>query len=270
MPAFFKPEPLEYVLVPLTRRGKDLLTLVAPLKDDPSLLNNLSLRSSHTFEGPTILASFHPFFAIARAIQLRRTVTLPPQHDKWLYILEIEWRRRYKPIVSHSPLQLPKTTRKRKRRPESEDDIPSPKNRKRTKLSWGDLSEILNARPDPAIPSWRANVRHGSQTDGALVLEELGAYCEEPCRYPPVQEWSAWRPDWSIADHAEKSECPDTRKFSSNDWAFYRSRILLPGSADLLFQTRRLPQDGPEAKASERDTGDFRRSPTPSIDQSKW
>lgn len=269
MPVFFKPEPLEYVLVPLTNRGRDLLTLVAPLKDDPSLLNNPSLRSSHTFEGPTIIASFHPFFAIARAIQLRRTVTLPPQHDKWLYILEIEWRRRYKPTISRSPLQPPRTTKKRKCRPESEDDIPSPK-RKRTNLSWGGLSKILNARPEPAIPSWRANVRNGSRTDGAFALEERGAYCKEPCRCPPVREWSAWRPDWSIADHADKSECPDTRKFSSNDWAFYRSRTLLPGSGDLHSQTHRFPQDGPEAKASEHDTSGFRRSPMPSIDQSKW
>ena len=270
LPGFFEPEPLEYVLVPLTRRGRDLLTLVAPLKDDPSLLNDSSLRSSHIFEGPTIIASFHPFFAIARAIQLRRTVTLPPQHDRWLYILEVEWRRRYKPTVSLSPLQPPKATKKRKRRPESEDDILSPK-RKRTNLSWEGLSKILNGQSEPVIPIWRENVRNGSQTDEALALEELGAYCDEPCRHPPVREWSAWRPDWSLPDHAEKSECPDTRMFSSNDWAFYRSQTLLPGPADLHFQTDPLPpQDAAKAEASEHDTGGFRRSPTPSMDQSKW
>jgi len=207
-------------------------------------LNDLPLRSSHTFEGPTVIASFHPFFAIARAIQLRRTVTLPPQHDKWLYILEIEWRRRYNSTVPLSPLQLPKTTKKRKRRPESEEDVPSPK-RNMADLPREGLLKVISAQSDPAIPKWRANVRNGSQTDVALVLEELGAYRKEPCRYPPVREWSAWRPDWS------RAECPDSRLFSSNDWAFYQSRTLLPGPIDPHFQPDPLPQDGQEASEND-------------------
>jgi hypothetical protein len=229
-------------------------------------LNELPLHSSHTFEGPTVIASFHPFFAIARAIQLRRTGTLPPQHDKWLYILEIEWRRRYKSSIPLSPLQPPKTTKNG-----SVDQIVKTTFRRPKESGPSFLGKdlkILNAQSEPAIPRWRANVRNGSQTDGALVPEELGAYRKEPSRDPPTREWSEWRPDWSRADHAEKSECPDTRMFSSNDWAFYRSQTLLPGPADLHFQTDPLPQDGPEA--SEHNTSGFRRSPTPSIDQSKW
>jgi len=226
-------------------------------------LNDLPLRSSHTFEGPTVIASFHPLFAIARAIQLRRTARLPPQHNKWLYLLEIEWRRRYKPSIPLSPLQPPKTTKKRKRRSDSEDDILSPK-KKRTNLSWEGLPKILNAESEPAIPRWRTNVRNGYQTDETLV-PELGAYRKEPSRYPPIREWAAWRPDWSRTGH---SECPDTRIFSSNDWAFYRSQIRLPGPADQHRKTGSLPQDG--SGAPEHDTSGFRRSPTPSIDQSKW
>ena len=211
------------------------------------------------------MASFHPFFAIAHAIQLRRTSALPPQHDKWLYLLEIEWRRRYKSSIPLSPLQPPKT-KKRKRRPDSEDDISSPI-RKRTNLSWEEQSRILNAQLEPAIPRWRANIGSGSQadqTDGGFVPEELVAYRNEPSRDPPT--WSEWRPDWSSANQAGKSEPLDTRKFSSNDWAFYRSQALLPGSVDFYFNADPMPKDGVEA--SEHVT--FRQSPTPSTDQSKW
>lgn len=176
----------------------------------------------------------------------------------------MEWRRRYKSTVPLSPLQPPKTTKKRKRRPESEGDVLSPK-RKRINLPWEELLKILNAQSEPAIPRWRADVRNGSQTDVALVLEELGAYREEPCRYPPAREWSAWRADWSRADHDEKPECPDTRMFSSNDWAFYRSQTLLPGPTNLHFQTDALPPDGQEA--SELDASGCWRSHMTSIDQ---
>jgi hypothetical protein len=56
--------------------------------------------------------------------------------------------------------------------------------------------------------------------------------------------------------------------FSSNDWALYRTQTLLPGPADLRFQTNPVPRDAPEA--SEHVTGGFQQSPAPSIDQSKW
>lgn len=228
-------------------------------------MNELPLHSSQPFEGPTVIASFHPFFAIAHAIQLRRTRTLPPQHDKWLYILEVEWRRRYKSSIPLSPLQLPN---KRKRRRDSEDDIPSPI-RKRVKLSWEEQLKNLSAQSKPAIPTWRANVESGSQTDGALVPEALAAYRKESSRGPPIRQWSEWRPDWPRTDHAEKSESVDTRRFSSNDWAFYRSQTLLSGPADLHFQADSVPRDG--LGTSEQVTTGFRRSlSTPSTDQSKW
>jgi len=213
------------------------------------------------------MASCHPFFAIARAIQLRRTGTLPPQHDKWLYILETEWRRRSKSSIPRSPLQLPKTTRKKKRRPESEDDFSLPA-RKRTKLSWEEQLKNLNVQPGPAIPRWRATVASGSQTDLALVPEGLAAYRREHSRDPPARQWSEWRPDWSRTDHAEKSGSLDTRTFSSNDWAFYRSQTLLPGPADLRFQADPVPRDGLEV--SQHVTSNLWRSPMPSTDQSKW
>lgn len=231
-------------------------------------MSELPLHSGHPLEGPTVIASFHPFFAIAHAIQLRRTGTIPPQHDKWLYILEIEWRRRRKSSIPLSPLQPPKT-KKRKRRPGSEEDIPSPI-RKRTRLSWDEQSKILNAQSEPVIPRWRANIGSGSQadqTDGAFVPEELVAYRKEASRDPPTRQWSEWRPSWSRVDHAEKSSL-DTRMFSSNDWSFYRSRALLPGPADLDFHADPVPKDG--TKVSQHATSGFWRSPTPSTDQSKW
>ena len=230
-------------------------------------MNEHPSHSNHLSEGPTVIASFHPFFAIARAIQLRRTGTLPPQHDKWLYILEIEWRKRYKSSSPLSPLQPPNTVKKRKRLPDSEGDIPSPI-RKRVKVSWEEQLKIFNAQSEPAIPRWRANLGNGSQTDGAFVPEELTTYRKEPSREPPTRQWSEWRPDWFRTDRAEKSESLDTRIFSSNDWAFYRSRTLLPGPADLHFQADPAPRDGPEA--SEHVTSRFWWSPTPSTNQSKW
>lgn len=227
------------------------------------------LPSSQPFEGPTVIASCHPFFAIAHAIQLRRTGTLPPQHDKWLYILEVEWRRRYKSSTPPSPLQPPRT-KKRKCRPDSEDDILSPI-RKRSKLSWEEQSKILNAQLEPVVPKWRANIGGSSQADrmdGTLTPDELVEYRKEPSRDLPTRQWSEWRPDWSRVDHAEKPEPVDTRMFSSNDWAYYRSRALLPGPVDLFFHPDSVTKDG--AEAPEHVTCDFRQSPTPSTDQSKW
>jgi len=69
-----------------------------------------------------------------------------------------------------------------------------------------------------------AVAQQGGWDSNLVNDEQIGPYIDERPRCPPLEPWSTWRPTWP---RVYIDMPPDTRKFSSNDWAYKEEFVLL-------------------------------------------